>query len=186
MTSKAGPDDYALPPPYLFLNSNIRGNTWKGRGAADMSMSLSDAPLSARRLCWCGCSARRSPLLVKLRFMGKINISLTYHRHFKRRLFIIRWHQRHRRGRRRGSGKGPWEDFFPVFSEEKTKLGRQTCWCLCVMWWWWCHLGFFHCPISCPSETEAGLLLSAWSDLCTLYCLRFQKEGLGATSGLFQ
>lgn len=127
-------------------------------------------------LCWCRCAARRSPLLVKLRFMGKINISLTYHRHFKRRLFIIRWHQRHRRGRRGGCGKGPRENFFPVFffwrKEETGTPNLLVPLCIAVV-----PFGVFPLSYFPPSVTEAGLLLLAWSDLCTLYCLQFQKEG---------
>lgn len=127
-------------------------------------------------LCWCRCSAQRSPLLVKLRFMGKINISLTYHRHFKRRLFIIRWHQRHRRGRRGGSRKGPREDFFPLFFWGKEETGTPNLLvplCNVVL----VPFGVFPLSYFPPPVTEAGLLLSACTDLCTLYCLQFQKEG---------
>lgn len=144
MTVKAGCDDYAAFIIHFFKKFKCTREHMKGKMGDYEKSSLT---LRMRFLLWRRrCSAQRSPLLVKLRFMGKINISLTYHRHFKRRLFIIRWHQRHRRGRRGGSGKGPREDSPLPFLCGKEETGTPNLLlplCNVVT-----AFGAFHCPIS--------------------------------------
>lgn len=150
MTVKAECDDYAAFILLFFSKFKCTREHMKGTmGDWYEKSSLwrsARAPFSAQQLWRCRCSAQRSPPLVKLRFMGKINISLTYHRHFKRRLFIIRWHQRHRRGRRGGSGKGPREDYPPPFFCGKEESGTPNL--LLPLFNVVMAFGVFHCPIS--------------------------------------